>query len=152
PLGFAVAATRGLALSGEIGGALVGFGIGAMHYTGMAAFRVSGRIDWDLALVASSVLIGAVLGALALNQAVRRSTKSYQYVAAGLLTLAICGHHFTAMGAVAIVPDPSILIPARAMSSEVLSLSVAGVALLMLGSGLSSYLIDKRSRHESSGG
>jgi diguanylate cyclase (GGDEF)-like protein/PAS domain S-box-containing protein len=150
-LGFAVAASRAVAWSGIPGGALVGFGIGAMHYTGMAAFRVAGSIEWDTALVVASVIIGAVFGALALDRIVRTDAARSKYLAAGLLTLAICGLHFTAMGAVAIVPDPSIVIPARTMSSEALSLSVAGVALLVMGTGLTSYLIDQRASNESRG-
>src|SRR5712691_2398059 len=50
-LGFAAAASRAVKWSGELGGALVGLGIGAMHYTGMAAFRVAGAIEWDTTLV-----------------------------------------------------------------------------------------------------
>ncbi|HYS47689.1 MAG TPA: EAL domain-containing protein [Xanthobacteraceae bacterium] len=150
-LGFAVAAARPIRAAGELGGALVGLGIGAMHYTGMAAFRVAGAIDWDLTLVAVSVALGAALGAAALRQMVRTRAAYSQYVAAGILTLAICSLHFTAMGALAIAPDPSIVIPARTMSSEALALSVAGVALLVMGSGLSSYLIDSSARQESRG-
>ena len=37
------------------------------------------------------------------------------------------------------------------MSSEALSLSVAGVTLLVLGTGLTSYLIDQRAYNESRG-
>ena len=39
-----------------LGGAIVGGGIAAMHYTGMAAFEVAGRILWDPALVAASIV------------------------------------------------------------------------------------------------
>ena len=41
------------------GGAMVGGGIAAMHYTGMAAFEVMGRVVWDPALVTASILLGA---------------------------------------------------------------------------------------------
>ena len=49
-----------------LGGAVVGAGIAAMHYTGMAAFEVPGRIAWDASLVGASIAIGAVIGAAAL--------------------------------------------------------------------------------------
>src|ERR1700747_3335507 len=44
--GLAVALSKRLAGHAALGGAMVGGGIAAMHYTGMAAFEVEGRIVW----------------------------------------------------------------------------------------------------------
>jgi hypothetical protein len=41
----------------------MGAGIGTMHYTGMAAFEIQGRIVWDPILVAASIALGAAVGA-----------------------------------------------------------------------------------------
>ena len=49
-----------------IGGAIVSGGIAAMHYTGMAAFEIAGIILWDPVLVATSIVLGAAIGAVAL--------------------------------------------------------------------------------------
>src|ERR1700736_1460052 len=49
-----------------VGGAIVGGGIAAMHYTGMAAFEIQGIVLWDSALVAASIVLGAAIGAVAL--------------------------------------------------------------------------------------
>src|SRR6201996_624483 len=49
-----------------VGGVIVGGGIAAMHYTGMAAFEVAGVVMWDPALVTASIILGAVIGAVAL--------------------------------------------------------------------------------------
>jgi len=49
-----------------IGGAIVGGGIAAMHYTGMAAFEIAGIILWDPVLVATSIMLGGAIGAVAL--------------------------------------------------------------------------------------
>ena len=49
-----------------LAGAVVGLGISAMHYTGMAAVLVGGHIAWDGNLVASSILVGMALAAAAL--------------------------------------------------------------------------------------
>src|SRR6201996_9132183 len=52
----------GVALSGErrafaaIGGAIVGIGVAAMHYTGMMALELPARINWSLDIVFSSVV------------------------------------------------------------------------------------------------
>src|SRR3982075_1493891 len=49
-----------------LGGAIVGGGIAAMHYTGMAAFEIEGIILWDSVLVVASIVLGATIGAVAL--------------------------------------------------------------------------------------
>jgi len=41
----------------EIGGALFGLGVVAMHYTGMAAFSAQALVAWDVAYVAASVVL-----------------------------------------------------------------------------------------------
>ena len=57
-----------LALQGRIesviGGGIIGVGIGAMHYVGMAALVVPARQEWDMTLVAVSLAIGFVFGML----------------------------------------------------------------------------------------
>src|SRR3979411_315319 len=91
-----------------LGGAIVGGGIAAMHYTGMAAFEIEGIILWDSVLVGASIVLGAVIGAVALPVGLHGQEEKWKIGGAVLLTLAICSHHFTAMGAVSIIPDPTI--------------------------------------------
>src|SRR4030081_2250482 len=64
-VGLAVAVAKTLPGAAWLGGAIVGGGIATMHYTGMAAFEVEGRIVWDPTLVAASIALGAVIGAVA---------------------------------------------------------------------------------------
>ena len=85
-----------------------------MHYTGMAAFEIQGRIVWDPALVTASIVLGGLFGGAALAAGLRGDTIKWRIYGALLLTLAICSHHFTAMGAVSIIPDPTIAAPYRA--------------------------------------
>ena len=91
-----------------LGGAVVGGGIATMHYLGMAAFEIEGTILWDPTLVAASILLGTVIGAAALPAGLHGQSERWKATGALLLTLAICSHHFTAMGAASIVPDPAI--------------------------------------------
>src|ERR1700730_15504682 len=49
--GLAVAVSSRSGAGTWLGGAMVGGGIEAMHYTGMAAFEIQGRIVWDPTLV-----------------------------------------------------------------------------------------------------
>ena len=64
--GLTVAQVRALPLSRALGGAVLGGGIAAMHYTGMAAYEVAGHIRWDPVLVAASIGLGIVGGGAAL--------------------------------------------------------------------------------------
>ena len=98
-----------------LGGAIVGGGIAAMHYTGMAAFEVAGMILWDPVLVTASIVAGAVIGAIALPVGLHSPQEKWKAGGAVLLTLAIVSHHFTAMGAVSIIPDPTTEISPSAL-------------------------------------
>src|SRR5262245_49241304 len=99
-----------------VGGGIVGAGVAAMHYTGMWAVQVPGHITWDPALITASIAFGIVFGMGALAIAVRRDEVQATLIAALLLTLAIVSHHFTAMGAVEIVPDPTRLVDVFSLS------------------------------------
>src|ERR1700761_7014958 len=82
----------GIALSGErrslaaIGGAVVGMGVAAMHYTGMMALELPARVSWSFGIVLASVLIGCALGAIALLVASGRGGFRRAATAAVLLT------------------------------------------------------------------
>ncbi len=144
-LGVAIA-VRGFARwTALTGGAVLGAGVAAMHYTGMMALEVPGHISWSPPLVAASILFGLVFGALAIYVASRRDDWTSSIVAAGLLTLAIVSHHFTAMGAVLVMPDPTRFTDG-ALSPAALSFVVAGGAAAILGMCLVAAFADRLSR------
>ena len=132
-----------------IGGAIVAGGIAAMHYTGMAAFEVGGIVIWDPVLVAASILLGAVIGAIALPVGLHSDREAWKIGGALLLTLAICGHHFTAMGAASIIPDPSITVSQTALPAEWLAFGVAIASLAILGMAAAAVVIDIRDQRRS---
>ncbi|MFL5049864.1 MAG: EAL domain-containing protein [Xanthobacteraceae bacterium] len=128
------------------GGAFVGFGIACMHYTGMWAVQLPGTVEWVPGLVLASIGLGMLFGALALVAAVRRDDVGGTLIAAILLTLAIVLHHFTAMGAVEILADPSRVIDAFSLSPMALALAVANAAIAILGMSLGGAFADRRLR------
>jgi diguanylate cyclase (GGDEF)-like protein len=127
-----------------IGGGIIGAGIASMHYLGMWALEVPGRVVWSLDLVFASIVLGMVFGYAALAIAVRFTGRWATLVAALFLTLAIVSHHFTAMGAVEIVPDPTQGPDTSSLSPGFLALAIAGVALSVLGMSLIGVLADRR--------
>jgi signal transduction histidine kinase len=149
-IGLAVAQGAGRG-SAALGGAIVGIGVVAMHYTGMAALRLPAVAQWEASYVAASVIVSATGGSLALMAARRRSDWA-RLQATGLLVLAIVGLHFTAMTAVSYVPDPRIAIPDQVISPEWMAVAIAAITLLIVGLGLAGSIVDQtlaeRSRDE----
>ena len=132
-----------------------GFGIWATHFVAMLAYEpgipiaysltrrgrmfaveIPGRVTWDFPLVLASVFFGMALGAAAMVVAIRSYRRRDAALAAVLLTLAIVSHHFTAMGAVEIVPDPARSIDALTLSPGVLAMAIASAAMALLGVSL----------------
>jgi diguanylate cyclase len=132
-----------------IGGSIVAGGIAAMHYTGMAAFEIAGTILWDPVLVTTSIMFGAAIGAVALPVGLHGSQEKRKIGGALLLTLAICSHHFTAMGAVSIVPDPTIEVSQSALPGGWLAAGVAIASIAILGLALAGIVLDIRDRRRS---
>jgi len=132
-----------------VGGAIVAGGIAAMHYTGMAAFEVAGIVMWDPVLVTASILLGALIGAIALPVGLHGDSEKWKIGGGLLLTLAICSHHFTAMGAVSIIPDPTKVVSQSALPAEWLALGVAIASLAILGMATAGVIVDIRDRRRS---
>jgi signal transduction histidine kinase len=129
-------------LGAAVGGAVVGIGIVAMHYSGMAALQLPAVAHWDANYVFASVIVSIGGSSLALLAA-RRDGVLARLQATAILALAILGLHFTAMSAVSFTPDPTIAIPEQAISPEWLAIAVAAVTLLILGLGLAGSMVDQ---------
>ncbi|MGZ8307380.1 MAG: MHYT domain-containing protein, partial [Allosphingosinicella sp.] len=137
------AALRGGRFGTLVAGLLIGVGIGTMHYAGMAAVKLPGRFAWDGTLVLVSVILGIALSAAALAEH-RRRPRALPWRPALLFTLAICGLHFTAMAAASIRPDSRLAVPSAAIDSNVLTLAVVGMALVILAIGFLMVLFDRK--------
>jgi len=129
---------------GAIAGGIVGAGVACMHYLGMGAVDLPGRVTWSIDLVIASIVLGMLLGAVALSIAMKRNDIRSSLLAALFLTLAIVSHHFTAMGAVEIIPDPTRTITALSLSPTSLALAVASAAISILSMSLVSAFADRR--------
>jgi methyl-accepting chemotaxis protein len=127
-----------------LGGGIVGAGVACMHYLGMWAVELPGHVTWDLKLVLLSIALGMLFGMSALAVAVQWKGLRSLFVSALLLTLAIISHHFTAMGAVEIVPDPTRAITALSLSPASLAVAVASMAVAILGMSLVGAFADRR--------
>src|SRR5450755_3125881 len=145
-VGLSVALSNFSRWSGPIGGAVIGGGIAAMHFTGMMALEVPGHISWSVELVVASLFLGVLFGCLAFVVATRNDGKRDYWFATFALTLAIVSHHFTAMGAVSVIPAPRIVTNILSLSPTSLSLIVAGVATIILGMSLVASMSARQSQ------
>jgi diguanylate cyclase len=145
-LGFSLAVGRSSLRRSALAGTVVGLGVGGMHYTGMWALEVPGRVTWTPGLVLTSIVAGMILAAGAIAVATCYRGKWHSYLAAVLLTLSIVSHHFIAMGAVELVPDPTRYIHPFSLDPTALAMAVAAAAILILGLSLAGALADRRMR------
>jgi diguanylate cyclase len=143
---LAAAVASRAAIGTYLGGVMVGVGIAAMHYTGMAAFEVKGRINWDPGLVSLSILLGAVLEAAALFAGLRSDSLKARMLGAVLLTFAIGTNHFTALGAATIVPHSSVEFSGIALRETWLVLAVAAVSAIVVILAFAGIAIDLSAR------
>jgi methyl-accepting chemotaxis protein len=131
-----------------VGGTIVGAGIVAMHYLGMSAVELPGQMNWSMPLVVASIVLAMVLAAAALMAGGRGDDRRTIVIGALLLTLAIVALHFTAMGALEVVPDPRRAITPLAVSPTSLAIAVAGVALSLLSTSIAAAFFAGRLREQ----
>jgi diguanylate cyclase (GGDEF)-like protein/PAS domain S-box-containing protein len=135
-----------------LGGAMIGAGIAAMHYIGMAALRAPAQLHWDAGYVLASLAIAMTFAAAAMRVSSWGPVLWGRFMAVVLLVLAIVGLHFTAMAAVTLVPDPLIAVPSHAVTPTVLAVLIATVTALIAALGLLDLIVDDhlalRAAHE----
>jgi diguanylate cyclase (GGDEF)-like protein len=144
-IGFVVARFGGRRWGGIAGGAMIGIGIAAMHYIGMASLRIPAEIIWMPDLVIASILVGVVFAAASMIVANREETILTSGCAAVLLTIAIIAHHFIAMGAVGLVAQSASSLGGNLVSPVTLSVAIAGVTATLVIGGLIVAISDRRS-------
>jgi diguanylate cyclase (GGDEF)-like protein len=125
-----------------LGGVVVGLGIGAMHYLGMSALEFPGRFTWAPDLVVASLVFGTAFAAAALRLGVKGGDIWRSAAAAAMLSLAIVALHFTAMGALSIIPDPTRAVGQLALSPHALAFIIAGAAATALCISLAALIVE----------
>ena len=128
---------------------LMGLGINAMHYTGMAAMRMSPAIDYDPWLFALSVLIavGSAAGALWIGFRLRQGAAGAwvaQSAAAVVMGFAVAGMHYIGMAAAGFHADSVCRAATGWISQHKLALIVAVVVVGLLVVALLFSVLDAR--------
>lgn len=80
-------------------GVFLGTSVAAMHYLGMFGLKIYGFITWDMALVATSLLIAVVAATAALWLSLNSPTTARRVAASLVMGVAVCAMHYTGMAA-----------------------------------------------------
>ena len=147
-IGFGVASWADHRLL-PIGGATVGLAVAAMHFIGMFAYRVEGVVSWRWDYLIVSIVLGVVLAASFLVAAHRWTCGTKRHAPVVLLVLSIVSLHFTAMAAFEVLPLQGGSVGADSAAFRAMAIAVALVGFIIVGTGVTSYLIESRTRADS---
>jgi signal transduction histidine kinase/NO-binding membrane sensor protein with MHYT domain len=135
-----------------LAGIVLGMAIGGMHYTGMAAVRLAGHVDYDPWRVIASIAVAMLAAVAALWIAFQfraaattaRRSPLWQWVAASVMGLAVAGMHYTAMSAAHFHESWSAHPVKPGLSDRTLAILVGGVTVVILCAAVTAALMDRR--------
>ncbi len=119
-----------------VSSALLGAGIGTMHYTGMAAMRLEGFVRYDPFLFATSIFVAIALSyvALRIKDGSKRLKNGHDVLVAVVMGGAVSGMHYAGMASAYFVRGDVTELPSSAFTSSTLAIAVAATtAFLALG-------------------
>lgn len=127
-----------------LAGLLMGAGVLAMHYLGMAAMQMPATIYYDSAWVGYSALIAIVASTVAVWLAFGNHDLGHRIAASAVMGVAIAGMHYTAMRASTFVMDlnADTLVGDAAIEQTSVALIVAVFAIVLLVMALGAARLD----------
>jgi PAS domain S-box-containing protein len=138
--------THGARLMLAGGGLLMGLGVVAMHYMGMAAMRMAADLRYDRLWLSLSVLIAIGAATAALWLASRNSHQFERFGAAILMGFAIAGMHYTGMRAAVFTATGGIDMAegGSSINQTALAVAVSSATFLILFLSLVAAMFDRR--------
>lgn len=119
-------------------GLLMGLGVVAMHYMGMAAMRMAATLSYERLWVTVSILIAIGAATAAVWLAARDQKPSHRVVAAAVMGVAIAGMHYTGMRGAVFTAVSAIGEPRGASVDQTnlaLLISIVTMFILLIGLG-----------------
>jgi len=133
-----------------VGSAIMGSGIATMHYTGMAAMRLSAMCSYEPLLLTLSVVFAIVISLAAIwltfhFREEARASAGWKVGCAIVMGAAIPVMHYTGMAAARFTPSSMVPDTAHAVSTSTLGFTgVSSVTLLVLGVAVLTSAVDRR--------
>jgi signal transduction histidine kinase len=136
------------------GSLIMGGGIAAMHYVGMAAMRMAAVARFDPLLVVLSVVLATLFSRIALMFTFDyredfRGTTSAKIVSAAVMGAAISLTHYSGMAAVSFMP--AALVPNLSQTVSISPLGGYGISIvtfLVLGTAILTSSVDRQTQAE----
>ena len=134
-------------------GAILGVAISVMHFTGMMGYKPGPGVTWSGLWSPEAVLMGVVFGIATVRLLnFENGTRPMGRGASVCFTLAVAGMHFTAMAqfharlasTVGQHGSHAMTIPAGTADHTGLAISVSLITIILIGTGLSGYLLQNR--------
>lgn len=125
---------------------LLGLGVAAMHYTGMAAMQMQADIYYEKETFILSIVIAITASAAALLimhkvSQMQRYQKMAQVLAAAVMGVAVCGMHYTGMAATVFIPYADCRFdPNQDFSALAMSIGGAACLIIAIASGFLIYV------------
>ncbi len=132
------------------GGVLLGGGIGAMHYVGMAATQMDAVTRYDPIMFSVSVLVAVSISIvslrfLAYSVAPGKAQKIWPKMVGGcVMALSIIAVHYTGMAATYFVPASSPVMTGVELDGPIISAAIAAGAFLITGLALVASLVERQ--------
>ena len=120
-------------------GLVMGAGISAMHYIGMASMRMDAVIQYDKLLIVISIIIAVFASYVALTLAQyfsshTKSDKSYlKFISSMVMGIAIAGMHYTGTAAATFYHTDKSVQSVMPIDSELMGFSIAIVMIMLIG-------------------
>jgi len=124
------------AASLSIGGAVTGFGVVVMHYTGMAAMRLTGSVSYDPATVTLSVAIAVAASTAALWAGLTVRGPLPAVGASLIMGVAVTAMHYTGMRAAEVRLAAQTLASGHAPTGGATAMAFILPMIVCLGSAL----------------
>ncbi|MFE9660562.1 MHYT domain-containing protein [Streptomyces sp. NPDC005955] len=118
------------------GGTLTGLGVASMHYMGMAAMHMNGRLVYDTGVVVLSVVVAVVAATAALWAAAQVRGFRWTLGASLVMGVAVTGMHYTGMAALSVKLHGIPGNPAGDSPAELLTPMLIGPLVFLLLAGV----------------
>ncbi|MFQ6330545.1 MHYT domain-containing protein [Nocardia sp. CWNU-33] len=115
------------------GGTVTGLGVGTMHYSGMYAMNSDAIIDYDMRIVALSIVIAVVAATAALWFTLHVRGLFATGGAALIMGVAVCGMHYTGMAAMRAHHAMHLPPPSGAGAMQLLTPLITIVSIVAMG-------------------
>ena len=135
-----------------LSGAIIGGGVGLLHYEGMAGITLPNNVGWNRGLIEASIGFGMLWSILATALLSRSDNHVYRLSSAVAFSLGVVSVHFIGMAAMSILPDlqPDFVDDPFSHSTIAIAITIAvsAIASVAFATSIFDQIVMRRSMGE----